>query len=388
MRFGLILGGFMASTAGAWADSSAPLELELDLETVAVIAPATDEDSDTQHALGEISLNARAEKILEDGTRLRLQGAFRLQKDHPARPGFTGGFGAVPGAPAGAFSGVSSGPELDQADIRARFETAYFQIDGGYGEVRIGKDAGVAARFHEGAPSVLTHSRLDSALLDPSGLSVIRTRHDLTGPSAKASYASPRILGLRAGISYSPEADTDGLDRRPLAGTGLSAPDIRNAAEIALNGTRRFRQSGVRVDAALAWSTAEVSDRAGLAPYQQVDTFSAGTRVDIADWTLGTSYLNSNNGLPDGDYSAWSAGLARDAFGIDWALNYGESEDDGARITSLAWQFGGRRELSKNVEIATVYSRQDISNPLKTLKSDSIVIEITLSTEILSLSGN
>lgn len=388
MRIGFILAGLPALSLVAQAQDGTPIDLEIGIETVALVSLGNDDDIDAQHALGEFSLNTTAETILDNGTRLRFRGAFRGQKDHPARPGFTGGFGRTSGAPVGAFSGLSAGDMLDQTDLRGRLETAYLQIDGGYGELRLGRDQGVAARFHEGAPSALTHGRLDSPLLDPSGISAIRTRHDLTGPSAKLSYATPRILGLRGGISVTPDADADGLDRRPIAGTGLSAPDLSNAVEIALNGSHRFQSNGLRLDAALAWSTAETSDTASLAPYDKVETMSAGTQLKKDDWSLGASWLASNNGLPANDYVAWSVGAQREAFGADWSLSYGESEDDGARIDTSGWQFGVARELSKNVVIGVAYDHKELDNPLKTLKSDAIVIEITLSTEILSLSGN
>ena len=75
---------------------------------------------------------------------------------------------------------------------------------------------GAAARFFEGAPSALTHASISNAYLDPDGIKIIRTNHDLTGPSAKISYATPRILGLRASRDFGvvlktgPRPDDDG----------------------------------------------------------------------------------------------------------------------------------------------------------------------------------
>ncbi len=389
MRKLMVLGGLSVLIGSAAAQGGSPMEFDLDAEALILIAPVSDDDgTGTQGGLGEISLSAKAEKILDNGTRIRARTSLRVQNDHPDRRGGIGGFGAIAGAPTGAFSGLSAGPVRNQSDLRVRFETAYLQVDGGYGELRLGKDRGVAARFYEGATSSLSHARLDSALLDPSGLSTIRTRHDLTGPSLKLSYASPRLLGLRAGVSFTPDAGADGLDRRPTAGTGLSAPEIENAVEIALNGTRKFRDSGLRIDAALAWSTAKVTDRAELAPYGRVETVSAGTRIKKDDWTLGASWLSSDNGLADADYTAWSIGAARPLYGIDWSLNYGESEDNGAQTDSSGWRFAGAHDISDNTHIGVAYIRDFVENSLKTQKAQAIVVEITLSAEILKLTGN
>ena len=387
-HFSLIIPASTLALA-ATAQSGAPIEAEVDMTTAFVIAPVSDDEglAETEPVLGEISLSGKAEKVLESGVRIRGRMDLRLQRDNPSRPGGTGGFGSG-AAPTGAFSGLSSGVPIEKSDTRMRLETAYLQVDGGYGELRVGKDQGVAARFHEGSPNVLTYARLDSALLDPSGLSTVRTRHDLTGPSVKASYATPRILGLRAGISYTPEASADGLDRRANFGTGVFAPEIENALELALNGTRKFKQSGVRVDAALAWSTADVSDRAGLAPYGTTESLSSGVRIEKDDWTFGGSWLSSDNGLPNADYNAWSAGVSREFKDTTLSLNYGEASDDGARIDTTSWQFGAGRDFGKDTNIALSYALDEVETPIGTSKSQAIVVEITLSTELLNISGN
>ena len=74
--------------------------------------------------------------------------------DHPDRPGFVGRFDT--GAPlAGGYSGLSGLAPDEDTGARGRLETAYLVADGGYGELRLGKDRGVAARFHEGGPTSL-----------------------------------------------------------------------------------------------------------------------------------------------------------------------------------------------------------------------------------------
>jgi len=372
------------------AQGGAPLETELDVESVTLLTPLTnsDTDRDAETILGEVSLNGETEKVLESGLRIRARGALRVQRDHPSRPGGSGGFGDMPLAPTGAFSGLSAAPPINASDLRARVETAYLQIDGGYGEVRIGKDRGVASRFHEGARSVLSHGRLDTTLLDPTGLSAIRTRHDLTGPSAKISYASPRLVGIRAGASFTPDADADGLDRRPAASAGGLAPETQNAVELALNASRRFRESGWRVDVGLGWSSADVSTSALTSPYGSIETWSAGTRIEKDDWTFGTSWLSSDNGRSNGDYAAWSAGLHRKAYSTEFSAEYGEATDDGAGLESQGWRLGASRRFTPDTKLAIAYLNDEIESPLQTQRSQGIVVEITLSQKILQLTGN
>ncbi|MEM9569914.1 MAG: porin [Pseudomonadota bacterium] len=378
------------SASAALADTGSPWEAELEMESVTVVTPFNETDSpiEVEPLTAEISLSGTADKVLENGVRLRARGALRLQADHPTRPGGIGGFGDAPLAPVGAFSGLSTSLPIEDSETRARLESAYFQIDGGYGEVRVGKDQGVGARFHEGAKSVFSHARLDSALLDPTGLNTVRTRHDLTGPSAKISYASPRLIGLRGGISYTPSADADGLDRRPTAGTGGVAPDIENAVEFALNGTRRLRESGWRFDVGLAWSSADVANRNALTAYQQIDTWSAGTRIEKDDWTFGVSWLGSDNGLDQSDYQAWSAGLHREAFGSEFSFEYGQSTDDGVQLDSQSFRVGAARDFGSGTKIALGYLEDRTERLAQNWQSRGVVVEITLSQEIVEITGN
>jgi len=387
--YALLMPGFLIAPQVV-AQVNAPLETDFDIESVIVVTPLADTDSqiDTEPLLGEISVTGTSEKVLENGVRIRARGTLRLQADHPNRPAGIGGFGPNTASPVGAFSGLSAAAPIEASDIRARLETAYLQVDGGYGEMRVGKDLGVGARFHEGAKSVLSHARLDSALLDPTGLSAVRTRHDLTGPSLKVSYASPRILGLRGGLSFTPAADADGLDRRPMAGTGGISPETENAIEVALNGTRRLRESGWRFDVGLAWSTADVSNIGLATPYGQVETWSAGTRIEKDDWTLGVSWLESDNGLPQSAYSAWSTGLHRNAYDTDFSIEFGQAQDHGAQLDSQSWRVGAARKFGDSTRLAIGYINDQTERINQNWDSQGVVVEITLSQKIVEITGN
>ncbi len=370
--------------------ASSPTEIEIDAETVLVAMPLerSDDTVDPEDFLFEVSLTSKAEKVLENGVRIRGRVAARLQKDHPFRPGFTGGFANQPLARIGAFSGLSAQEPEPNDEIRARFETAYIQIDGGLGELRVGKDLGVAARFHEGAPETLSHARLDTPLLDPSGVSGLKSRHDLTGPSVKFSYASPRILGVRAGLSYTPEANADGLDRRPAAGIGLAAPKTTHAVEAALNTTHRIDRLDAKIEAALAVSTADVEDQNDNFTYETVNTSSGGARVEHGRFALGGSWLRSNNGNDDADYEAWSAGIGYNRLGIDWSLNYGSAEDEAAGVDTTGWRLGGAKQLNDWAKVALSYTDDQLDSLTDERQNRGIVVEITLSQQILNLSLN
>ncbi|MBK8197968.1 MAG: porin [Acidobacteria bacterium] len=329
--------------------------------------------------------------VLQNGAEVGFRASGGLDKDNPGRAGFSGIVGPAQPltGPAGAFTGLARGPGFEDAGPRGRIETGYIYIEGGYGELRAGLDEGAATRFFEGAPTLFRYASLANPALDPSGLSLVRTDHDLTGPSLKVSYATPRILGVRAGVSLTPEANAPGLDRDPsrLVG-GQSGPHIEDALELALNVSRRLPRSGVRIRAGAAWSQADASQAALPGIYDTVETWSAGGSLEFSSFALGASYLDSTNGFAAaGDYTALSAALRVNLGKFDTGLEYAESDDDGlgAESDSIGLSLG--RNLNENIRVVGGWQRLDTryrGNPVPLAPetretSDGIVIEITLS---------
>ncbi len=374
-----------AAAQDVW-DDAGGIETAATYEAAAVAAPDAGESF-----LYTLRGAFEANFVLDSGAIVGFRSSGGLDKDNPARPGFSGVIGPAPAiaAPSGAFSGLARGASPGDAGPRARVETGYIYIEGGYGELRAGLDDGVATRFHEGAPSLFRHAALVNPTLDPAAQVLARTDHDLTGPSLKVSYATPRILGVRAGVSLTPEANASGLDRNPASG-----PDIENAAEVAVNVSRRLPRSGVRLRAGAAYSEADAAqaDAAQAAlpgAYDRVETWSAGGSVEFSSLAFGASYLTSNNGLAvtGGDYSALSAGL-RMSFGrIDAGLEFVDAADDAARTESDAVGLSLGRDFGENVRVVGGWQRLSTrfwGNQLPLApsireKTDGVVIEITLS---------
>jgi hypothetical protein len=215
----------------------------------------------------------------------------------------------------------------------------------------------------------------------------VRTDHDLTGPAAKISYTTPRILGFKGGLSYTPDANVRGLDRAPARIVpDTAAFSLSDAGEASLSFNHRFRESGIRVRAATAWSRADV-DASPVSPvtYGTVETLSVGANAEWKNTIVGASWQNSDNGLTglSGDYSAWTAGITQSALGFDWGVEYGRATDDAAGVEGESWRAGLARPVTDSALIAFGYrhDRLDIAADASSrpLGGDGIVIEITLS---------
>jgi hypothetical protein len=354
-------------------------------DATAVLAPGAE-----QMALYRLGLGFDTNRVLDNGLELGLVVKLDAELDNGARSGFSG-IVADPasGSPglSGAFSGLAQADGLEDDGARGVLQTAYVYAEGGYGEVRIGRDEGVAKRFSEGAPSLFSTLSLHAPKLDPDGGAIVRTDHDLTGPATKVSFTTPRIIGLKGGISFTPEADVRGLDRDPVRILpGTPAFSLSNAAEASVSFNHRFRESGVRVRAATAFSRADV-DAAPTSPvaYGTVQTWSAGANAEWKDTVFGASWLSSDNGLDGrpGDYSAWTAGVTHTAFGLDWGAEYGEATDDSAGVKGESWRAGVARKVNENARLTLGYrydslNSGSIATP-RMLGGRGIVLEITLS---------
>ncbi len=375
--------GGAATAQDVW-DEESSLETEVSAEAAILLAPGGDAPV-LYTVRGDFGVNY----VVQNGAEIGLRLSGGVDMDHPARPGFSGNIGpaVTDQEPAGALSGLARGPAPFDAGPRGRLEAAYIYIDAGYGEARIGLDEGVATRFFEGAPSLFRKAGLVNPALDPTGQALARTDHDLTGPSLKVSYATPRILGIRAGLSLTPEANAAGLDRDPVGGP--ARPDLENAVEAALSISRRLPRSGLRLRAGAAYSQADTSAAGAPAVFDRLETWSAGGSVEFASAALGASYLSSNDGFALGraDYSALSAALRLTFGDLETGLEFANAEDEGLGVSSEALGLSLARPFGENLRIAAGWRWLDTAyrgngppaRPSPGERTDAIVIEITLS---------
>ena len=99
--------------------------------------------------------------------------------------------------------------------------------------------------------------------------------------------------------------------------------------------------------------------------------------------------LGSNNGLDSGsgDYSAWTIGATKQAFSMEFGVDYGEATDDLTGLKSESWSIGAAKELTDSLRVAGGYRSQTtrfrrvlpLGVPQNEDSADGIVLEITLS---------
>lgn len=382
---GLFLYASIAGAAAADPIALGAWELEPRLDLTTVFSPGRSDAGATNAEVftGELRGELRLNRVLDNGVEIGVHLGGRVQRDHPARSGFSGRIGAgitpVEGlAPRGAFTGLTLGGPEEDTGVRAQLETGFVYVDGGYGQLLAGRDVGVARRFHEGSPSIFRLHRITNATLDTSGIATLLTRNDLTGPSAKVSYASPRILGLRFGASYTPRANVSGLDRDPDRDVeGVDEPRLEQGAEAALNFTHRFASTGLRLQAYGAYGRARLETGPLREASGTVEVWSTGGNLEWKGIEFGADWLITDNG--GGRYRAWSVGAQAEFVGFDWSAEYGRSRDDLTAIEGRSWSAGLSRQYFEKFTLSAGVQGQSLDSDFIS-DGDSIgpVIEMTL----------
>jgi len=219
-------------------------------------------------------------------------------------------------------------------------EGAYVFLRSAYGDFTAGRDDGAAYLFSLGAPTLLAVNASNSPV-DYTGLDSVKTVNDASGFAEKIAYVSPRLLGdqigvgVQIGASYAPNARACGVDycvRRNGrdVSTALS-PDLRDVAEFGIALDRKFG-NGLSLEATASYARA--SEASGIAGFDDLSSFGLGLEGKYGAWTLGGSFLNSNNGLSDGDYQAFDVGLTWKPARWGLSLAYGHAEDDNVNLVS------------------------------------------------------
>ena len=385
-RIGLaVMTAFAAGPAMGQPFDLAEWTVDTRADATIVFAPGRDNAGPPEAEMfaGQVRGELRFERVLDNGAEIGARIGGVAQLDHPARAGFSGRIGDGTAAlfgpqPRGAFTGLTLGGPLEDTGVRAQLETAFVYIDGGYGELLAGRDIGIARRFHEGAPSVFSRHRVANARLDTSGIASVLTRNDLTGPAAKISYATPRLLGVRLGGSYTPRANVSGLDRDPDRDVpGVLEPRLEDGLETAVNVSRRLQNIDARIEAYGAYSRASLETGPLRVDTGTVEVWSSGGRVEWDRFELGADWLTTDNG--GGRYRAWSVGGKFNIYSFDFSLEYGDSSDRLTGAEGETWSIGTSKTYFERLTVAAGIQRQSLRfDVLSDAASTAPVIEMTL----------
>ena len=141
-----------------------------------------------------------------------------------------------------------------------------------------GRDVGVAVRLDARPPTINSLASATSPRLDPTGAAFVRARNDVTGPSAKVSIVSSRLIGFKVGASFTPDVEARGVDFYNSSDRSPDGAELENVAEAALSFSYRFRSSGWKVRAGLTGVWAETAQNQAV--FDNYEAYGAGLELD------------------------------------------------------------------------------------------------------------
>lgn len=269
----------------------------------------------------DAEVKVKGSHVLKNGVEVGAVLSGRIDGQRPAQM-FAGGrySSLLIGGPRGV------GPLTSDAYL----QQAYGYARGGFGQVIVGRDQGVARTLAVTSPTIFRAVNINDWRTDLSGLNDIHTVNDFSGYSTKITYMPPAnflggvLGGLQLGVSYSPVlrncgerlcAPDEGFILAP-DGTMLtetsSWQDVVEGALYYQRGVKVGPNDRLLVGVGASVVTASEDVKALSALYGDYKAYSVGLNLAFRGITLGGSVKTTNAGLAELDrdgYLAFDAGV-------------------------------------------------------------------------------
>lgn len=338
----------------AWAQDSASLgPFDLSLEGEADILLASHSGyvhQDTPYFDAQVRLTAEA--ITEKGWRWGARLGVKAQRDNARRGSRLFLDEALPKR-SGLISGYYSGMARDERGAQAQLSIAQAYLKTPYGEVRVGPGEGAASLELEAMPGVFRLMRADHGLIDPSGLAGVTTRNTLSGFAPKLSVQTQRVFGFRFSGAYTPDGDQCGpqICTRDV--------DLDEVYDLALSFDYTLRPQDLRLSAGISSSWGEIEEIGSL--YKDAWIYSAQGVLEHGAWAFGVAWLSTNDGLIEGRYDAYTAGLTYSAGDWLYGLELAQSDHSSWDMSAKSAQIGVSRWFDGGFLIGTgiAYTQND-----------------------------
>lgn len=275
-----------------------------------------------------------------------------------------------------ASNGLKYGAVIElEADVNAdnrgegtNSDKTYLWTESNIGRVEMGNNAGAEATMAVNAASIARGTGgIDGDFefyANTSGATFIITP-DLpsantggaTEDSTKVSYYTPRVNGIQAGLSFTPDSGDSGT---ASGFTSDSNGDNENVFSPGINYQNEY-SNGMKVDAALVgeFGSSETAATEDLAAWQfgaAVGYNGFSVAASYADWDDSNQAAGSND-----DASHWTAGVAYETGALGVSLTYLESEnaDNGFNNLVLSADYELAQGLVPYIEVGMFEADED-----------------------------
>lgn len=227
-------------------------------------------------------------------------------------------------------AGLEGGTQGSQHPEGEYIEQAFVFVDTFFGKLHFGRMDGIGAQFSYVAPGLFYGSAVNDRETDLSSLNAINTvnsvRNGFDDYSLKVAYMTPRVLGLRLGASYAPDAGDCESDYCHASGFFDGVRDYDDVFEIGLDYLQSF-SNGLSIGVSASYLRAGVTDNS-LVFTENMNSFALGANVKFNRFTIGGSFKESNLGDSRGDYIAYDIGASYELGSWGFMVAYGADESD------------------------------------------------------------
>ena len=217
-------------------------------------------------------------------------------------------------------------------------DETWIRFSGSWGQIRLGNEDGAEDLMHisgEGAAKKAGAGGIDGHWDDYVGWREVNSRfaHEPTltedsSDATKITYFTPRVGGLQAGVSFTPDTGAHGQ-----ATNTDNSSDFENTWGIGVQFKKKF--GGVKVAAAVVAHIGDNEDESK----EDIAAWMVGAEIGYGSWKLGGGYQDNGDGgekksvVGDDDTRAWDVGLGYSQGPVILGLSYLHAEveqgDDG-----------------------------------------------------------
>jgi hypothetical protein len=183
-------------------------------------------------------------------------------------------------------TGVTYGARLQfPDDAKPRDNGAFVEAGWVWGEFRLGDYGGAAKELTVSAPTIGI-GQIDGDFDRFGGPSTLIAPYKLDNDdSAKLTYLSPAVYGIRLGVSYTPELSAAPGDFSLTRGVAPNARP-RNVTEVAINVSRDIGEATMTSGAAYVLGSAAAGSH-----LHDLSGFSTGTKIAWNGFTIGGGFV-------------------------------------------------------------------------------------------------
>lgn len=232
-----------------------------------------------------------------------------------------------------------------------QIDESYLFVQGAFGRLIAGSENDAAYLQHVSAPRPgagwgILESALTGWVVTPRYVSFLTTTAPLsTGDDQKVTWLTPRLAGIQAGVSFTPNEIED------ARGFSDHRGDRTNIASLSVNG--RWRWDDVALDASLGWVHAPAAPGASSVDRRSpLDDWAAGAQLRWRGTAIGGGFRRLANPGGSQDGRVLAVGIAQDFGGPSLGASLLRSRTAGSPVSpgrdrgdtyliSGAWPIGG-----------------------------------------------